>query len=373
MSRGLPAKLLLIAIVVFGALSVAAKGCVTPPGIPHRLGIGLMNSPAELGWMTSSGIPFDYRYQYLTGGVNTDSGWADWNSPRGSFVDNYLNDSGANGYIPVLTYYQIVASAPDPWSEDVMVKLQNDATMNAYFGEWSMLMQKAGAYGRPVIVHVEPDMWAYMEQSYGTNAAAAPVSVASSGFGEVAGFDDNASGFAKALVHLRDAYAPNVVLAWHVSAWATGVDLKLNDADPYAIAGEISSFYRSLGAPFDLLFFDPSDRDAGFYEVSAATAAPTGGTTTTSSASATSSAPWSTRRAGRRCSGRCRSEIRSTRAWTIVGGTTRTTASSTGSATGSTCRSSSTTGSLASSSARARTAARCTTTRPATASRTHRR
>ena len=88
------------------------------------------------------------------------------------------------------------------------------------------------------------------------------MSVASSGFAEVAAFPDDASGFARALVHLRDVYAPNVVLGFHVSAWATGVDLKLNDADPYAVADEICAFYRSLGAPFDLLFFDPSDRDA---------------------------------------------------------------------------------------------------------------
>jgi hypothetical protein len=270
--RQLPAKLplsrfLLAAIVVLCSFFVAAKGCYTPPGIPHRLGIGLMNSPAQLDWMTSSGIPWDYRYQYLTGGVNTGSGWADWNNPYGAFVDGYLNDSGNNGYIPVLTYYQIVPSAPDPWSEDVMLKLQNSSTMNAYFADWTLLMQKAGAYGRPVIVHVEPDMWAYIQRSYGTNASAAPVSVASSGFADAAGFPDNASGFARALVHIRDRYARNVALGFHVSAWATGVDLTLNNADPYAVADGVFAFYRSLNAPFDLFFFDPSDRDAGYYQV----------------------------------------------------------------------------------------------------------
>jgi hypothetical protein len=269
--RELPAKLplsrfLLIAIVVLSSFSVAAKGCVTPAGIPHRLGIGLMNSPAQLGWMTSSGIPWDYRYQYLTGGVNTGGGWANWNSPFGSFADNYLNDSGNNGYIPVFTHYQIVPSAPDPWSENVMVKLQNASTMNAYFSDFALLLQKAGAYGRPVIVHVEPDMWAYVQRSYGSNASAAPVSVASSGFAEVAAFPDDASGLARALVHLRNVYAPNVVLGFHVSAWATGVDLTLSDADPYAVADGVYEFYRSLNAPFDLLFFDPSDRDAGYYQ-----------------------------------------------------------------------------------------------------------
>jgi hypothetical protein len=109
-------------------------------------------------------------------------------------------------------------------------------------------------------------MWAYMQQSHGANAASTPVSVASSGFDEVAGFPDNASGFAQALVHLRNTYAPNVVLGWHASAWASGIDLTLNDGDPYAVADRVYDFYRSLGVQFDLLFFDPSDRDAGFYQ-----------------------------------------------------------------------------------------------------------
>jgi len=236
-----------------------------PATLPHHLGIGLMNDPTQLSWMTASGTPWDYRYQYLTGGVNTGEGWTTWNDPPGAFVDMYLQDSGDNGYIPVLTYYQIVASAPDPWNEDVSLKLQNVSTMQVYYGEWKLLMQKAGAYGRPVVVHVEPDLWGYMQQAYGDNAAAVPVKVAASGFGEVAGYANTAAGFAQALVHLRDVYAPNVVLGYHFSAWATGEDLILNDADPIATADQTFAFYQSLGANFDLIFFDPSDRDAAYY------------------------------------------------------------------------------------------------------------
>ncbi len=217
--------------------------------------------------MTASGIPWDYRYQYLTGGVNTGEGWTTWNNPPGAFVDMYLQESGSHGYIPVLTYYQVVASAPDPWNEDVSLKLQNVSTMQAYYQECKLLMQKAGAYGGPVIVHVEPDLWGYMQQDYGDNAAAVPVKVAASGFGEVAGYANTAAGFAQALVHLRDVYAPNVVLGYHFSAWATGVDLILNGADPIATADQTFAFYQSLGTNFDLIFFDPSDRDAAYYQL----------------------------------------------------------------------------------------------------------
>ena len=119
-----------------------------PAGLPHHLSIGLANKLTELSWMTASGIPWDYRYQYLTGGVNTGQGWTTWNSPPGAFADMYLNDSGDSGYIPVFTYYQVVASAPSPWDQNVSLKLQNASTMAAYYQEWKLLMQKAGAYGR---------------------------------------------------------------------------------------------------------------------------------------------------------------------------------------------------------------------------------
>ena len=55
--------------------------------------------------------PFGFRYQYLSGGVNTGGGWATWNS-NGDFVTYYIADSRAAGIMPVFTYYQIFQSSP---------------------------------------------------------------------------------------------------------------------------------------------------------------------------------------------------------------------------------------------------------------------
>jgi len=271
----------LVALLVPTALLVACSGgdsatpagtpkplpplSAIPAGLPEDLGLGLMNGPQQLDWMTSSGIRWDYRYQYLTGGVNTDGGWATWGTPGGSFLGDYLQQSLQNKYIPVLTYYQIVPSQPNPTSEDVLPKLRNASTMNAYYADWESLMRQLGAYGKTAIVHVEPDLWGYMERANG-DATKVKVDVQSSGAASVAGFDDSAAGFAQALVHLRDLYAPNVVLGFHVSDWATGKDLILNKANPVATAAKIGAFYRSLGAQFDLLFVDASDRDAAWYQ-----------------------------------------------------------------------------------------------------------
>src|SRR3982074_683213 len=73
-----------------------------------RLHFGLSNQPGDLGWMTSSGVPWRYRYTYLAGGVNTGKGWETWNTPAGAFASYYMKASGDNGYLPVLTYYELM-------------------------------------------------------------------------------------------------------------------------------------------------------------------------------------------------------------------------------------------------------------------------
>ena len=44
-----------------------------------RLEFGLSN--LDQTWMTSSGVPWKYRFQYLAGGVNTSGNWLTWQDP----------------------------------------------------------------------------------------------------------------------------------------------------------------------------------------------------------------------------------------------------------------------------------------------------
>jgi hypothetical protein len=93
--------------------------------------------------------------------------------------------------------------------------------------------------------------------------------VASSGFADVAGIPDNYAGFTQALAHLRDLYAPNVLLGYEVSPWATGVDVGVDpnpNIDGAAVGQQVGVFLSKLGA-HDLLFNNPLDRDAGQYKV----------------------------------------------------------------------------------------------------------
>ena len=246
--------------VLLASMSVPVRAqAPLPSGWPARLELGLADSPGGAAAMKAT-APFSFRYQYLAGGVNTGGGWATWNT-NGDFARFYIQDSVANGIIPVFTYYMLLQSSPAGGSESnaVFTNLNNTATMTAYYNDLKLFFQKAGAFpGTMVVLHVEPDFWGYMEQrASGDNAATVPAKVSETGIAALAGLPSNVSGFARAVVRLRDTYAPNVVLGYHVSVWGTGTDIALQDpADSMVdtLAARAGAFYNSLGANFDIAF-----------------------------------------------------------------------------------------------------------------------
>src|SRR3989442_679148 len=81
-----------------------------PTGWPNRVELGMADSPGGAAAMKVT-APFGFRYQYLSGGANTGTGWATWNS-NGDFARFYIEDSAANGIIPIFTYYMLLQSLP---------------------------------------------------------------------------------------------------------------------------------------------------------------------------------------------------------------------------------------------------------------------
>jgi hypothetical protein len=238
-----------------------------PARWPHTLQLGMSEGPGERF------APLGFRYQYLAGGVNTGSGWATWNT-NGDFPKLYIQESIAQGMIPVFTYYQLLQSKPgntqaEPASD--FTNLNNTATMTAYYNDLILFFQKAGAFpSTRVVLHVEPDFWGYVEQKASAdNATTVTAKVSETGIAALQGLPSNVSGFARAIVKLRDLYAPNVTLAYHISVWGTNVDIALQnptDAAVDALATRAAAFYTSLNANFDLAFAEFSDRDSGFYQ-----------------------------------------------------------------------------------------------------------
>src|SRR3954469_17309512 len=76
--------LLTLFSLLAGVLTAAGPraAVVGATGLPGHFGIGVSAEPDSTGldgWMPNSGIAWDYAYQYLSGGVNTGSGWETWN------------------------------------------------------------------------------------------------------------------------------------------------------------------------------------------------------------------------------------------------------------------------------------------------------
>jgi hypothetical protein len=230
----------------------------------------MMSGPGDAAAMQQT-APFGYRYQYLAGGVNTGNGWATWNAD-GQFVTFYIQDSLDHAIRPAFTYYMLFQSAPGTGQSEAdgtYANLQNRQTMTAYYTDLTLFFQRAGAFpSTRVLLHVEPDLWGYMQQRAGNdNAAAVPAQVAATGLADLAGLPNTFAGFAQAIVRLRDRYAPNVQLGYHISVWGTGTDIGLAnppDATVDTLGVRAATFYRSLGATFDLAVAEFSDRDAGF-------------------------------------------------------------------------------------------------------------
>ncbi len=253
--------------------------------MPNHFSFGVMNAPGSAGYLNAmranNGTAWDFRYQYLAAGVNTAHGWATWNTPAGQIATDYMRESGNNGYLPAFVYYNLLQSNGPAGNGEAgtdLAHLASPTTMNAYYANWSLLMRKIGAYGRPTLVIVEPDLWGFIEQAakarHSQSAASVPASVASSGYADARGLPNTAQGFAWALLHIRDRYAHNATLALHASAWGTGIDIASNTStaiNAAAIGAETASFLNSAGltgtprgiSTFDLLSNDIADHDSG--------------------------------------------------------------------------------------------------------------
>ena len=208
-----------------------------PHGWPHTLQLGLTESPGK-----HAPVRLGFRYQYLA------NQWWTWN-PNGTFASMYVQDSWAHHEIPVLTYYVLLQSAQSLGDEAAtdLGHLRDPQLMETYWQDVTLLFQRVTGK-KTVVVHVEPDLWGYLEQANDTALASA---------------------FAQKWIALRDQYAPNVLLAYHMSGWGTKHDIVYEDppdATVRAYAQQSAAFFNALHAHFDLSFEDFSDRDAGFYE-----------------------------------------------------------------------------------------------------------
>ena len=177
---------------------------------------------------------------------------------------------------PVFTYYQLLPSrgAGDGKGEAErdLANLDDAGTMKAYYNDFALALRRVHDEdrGRLAVVHVEPDLWGYVEQRAGASddPAAVPAAVASSGDPRLGGLPDTAAGFAQALrPAARRASRPRSSSGTTCPRGARGPTRSSRTRRCSAVDGlaaRSGKFYNNLHARFDLVFSDPSDRDDGF-------------------------------------------------------------------------------------------------------------
>jgi hypothetical protein len=215
---------------------------------PHFLvGMGndLNNDHSKDGAYTL-GVTLDLHYAYMVG-LPGQGGWPDWNA-NGSFA-NILSDSAdAKGVTPMYTLYAMASIGDGDLSG-----LNKDSFMRPYWDGVRLLYQRIAMFGKPALVHVEPDFWAYAQQLAKGNPTSVAVRV-NSLVPECADQPDNLSGLGHCLLELARTLAPKAVIGFHASRWAGSTS-------------QTVSFLNGVGAgEADLIVQDMLDRDAGCYE-----------------------------------------------------------------------------------------------------------
>jgi hypothetical protein len=236
----------------------AAALATTLRGSPHFL-IGMGNDLANDHAMDGAytlGPTLDLHYTYMVG-IGSGA-WPTWNA-NGSFVNIMTDSADAKGVVPMFTLYQMAA-----WGDGNLAGLGDDTFMQSYWDQTRLLFQRIAMYGKPAVVHVEPDFWGYAEMTSKGVPSMLTVKVSAS---ECSGLPNDVSGMARCIFTLARMYAPKAVVGLHASEWG-------------GAPGDIVAFMKAVGADQgDFLSTDLLDRDAGCFEAHTDPNCMRGGTT----------------------------------------------------------------------------------------------
>ena len=244
-------------VLVLGAAPARAAGPLDR--LPGGFQVGMF-SPHGAAQAEAAKAPLGLRYLYVTGGVKQGRQWAP-GTPGAVGTTAWLRETQAAGAVPVLTYYQMQPSARHGKVEKARVSsvLRSRSIMRAYWRDVREMLKVAGGdRSQLVVFHIEPDGWQFFEQLRGVKT---PAKVSATGLRELRGLSNDVRGYAKAFVRLRNRYAPNVALGFHLSAWGTGQVVPASVRNSADVARLRARFVRQLGVKFDVALEDPGGPD----------------------------------------------------------------------------------------------------------------
>jgi len=227
-----------------------ARQLVTKLGRPGNFLIGMGNdlSPDfnhDKDGAFTLGATLDLHYAYLVG-LPGKGGWPDWN-PGGFFVNIMTDVAAKHGTVPMFTMYMTTASG-----ENNAGVLADSDYMTRYWMGMRTLFDRLAAFGKPAVVHLEPDFWAFMQMRSGGDPAKVRVLVKM--VPDCAALTDDLAGLGRCILLLGRKIAPQAALGFHASEWAG------------APAATIT-FLKGVGAEMaDFVATDGLDRDAGCFE-----------------------------------------------------------------------------------------------------------
>jgi hypothetical protein len=212
---------------------ISVQAGALPASFPHYFSFGVLNAPQAAPALdemrSANGTAFAFRYEVLSGTLNTQA------------VLQYMQESNQHRYIPAFIFDQLSSSS----------QINNATFMRGYYDGWETLLRQVKVYGKPVLVMVEPTLWEALEQASNGNGDASQVaaSVRSSGY-TAAQYPDTAQGLAWTLLHMRDLYASNAILALPISSVVGDVDIatdQSSDLDVASMARDETRFLESIG------------------------------------------------------------------------------------------------------------------------------
>lgn len=247
-------------------------------GLDH-LGLGADASGELLGR-----TPLDLRYEYLVGAnpcptcatcteVHAASPdrrwWGCWQwegDPIGQFVPDYVRETREAGAVPVFTWYTWLDVSQQDEGADALRALADPEPVAAWFDAYRFFLQRLRDAGEgPVVVHLEPDLWGFVQQAGGADAVPVAINATDP---RCEGLSDDVSGLSRCLLTVLRDEVPWAKVGLHASHWGAAADALHDDLTAEQRsehARATAAFLDTLGVrDFDLFVVEMSDRDAGF-------------------------------------------------------------------------------------------------------------
>ena len=129
-------------------------------GKPKLLMVGL--GTTAVADIEAQGVKVDINDQYLTN-ISTYGAysWDRWGAGNGSYVAEVVASSDRLGAVPMFTLYQMAT-----WGDGFGIySVQDDTFMKGYWENVRLMYKGIKAYGKPTLVHFEPDFWGFTHRN----------------------------------------------------------------------------------------------------------------------------------------------------------------------------------------------------------------